>query len=346
MNKLLLNNNFVQTDTMNQKEINTFYTDFFNVLMGKFLTIYQNQFTFSTTDKWTQQHIDVLFHSLFYFGNVAVKKIQSGTEFEYVIYTLNIPKYDWIGNIKSGKAILTARLMPYDKNDYYNKFYVKLDGKDAVFGQAYVLNRTSPYLKIFSLVQHIAKLATNIKVGNQYVIPKLLLKMTDGKKSDKHLEEYKNLIANISNIIMPVSKVVKAEGEDSDKKISLFGADQLKDYFFSLLKIISPDQLKALTEQVNENINLVYRVLGIRQNVSFKKERQFSSEIELNSIEYKPAEMEFRKQLEKFIDSFNKQFNENIEIIDNLPENDKPLDANNEGIDNFPTINEKEMTNE
>ena len=345
MNKLLLNNTFIQTDALNQLEINTFYNDFFNALMGKFLTIYQNQFTFTTTEKFTQQHIDVIFHSLFYFGNVAVKKVQSGSQFEYVIYTLNVPKYDWIGNIKSGKGILTARLMPYDKNDYYNKFYVKLNTDDAVFGQSYVLNRTSPYLKIFSMVQHIAKLATNIKVGNQYVIPKLLLKMTDGKKTTKHIEEYKNLIANVSNIVMPVSKIVNADDDDKDKKTALFGADQLKDYFFSLLKIISPDQLKALTEQVNENINLVYRVLGIRQNVSFKKERQFSNEIELNSIEYKPAEMEFRKQLEKFIDSFNKQFNENIEIIDNLPEDNKPLQAD-EGIDDFPQVNEKEMTNE
>ncbi len=126
----------------------------------------------------------------------------------------------------------------------------------------------------------------------------------------------KNINSEIASTLSPHSNVVvnysgSASGNSAENN-------------FEEMSTSGVDSVSSVWQAIDNYTNYIYKHLGRRNDVKEKRERLVVSEVEANTFQLEPVELENRKYLEIIVANYNKLYGANAKLTSILDERPEP----------------------
>ena len=312
MNKIDFNNNLKQLKK-----------SYYENLERKFFLIFANQFTFEGDKDFDAQTQKLFFWTLWKYNYVAISKFGfGGGKYDKVVYIANPVKWDAHGGVSKAHGLIATRMFPTGDKVKPEEYTKTLDKEKDIIIQFDMITFKSPWYLIQPLLKEVAQNFVDISRAKNFSIPKFIWKNYNVEQS--------NIFNEAVNDLFDDEKMfIKLKGDDD--KLTLSHTS------FKKMEMTSPDNVSKIISNTKELLRLVFEIMGIKANISWKKERMVEAEIEQDNNQFFSTEKDFKNILNKFIEEYKRIYGVQLKLIDNNEvfnnenkENNNDLD---EGID-------------
>lgn len=240
-------------------------------------------------------------------GKIAIKKGRKG---DPQIFALVDVKRDFTGRIVKGEGIpLTFRMINENKAKA-----IPLTENNAIFVQwdsdAYPL-MFKLYRFIFKMNRYLTSADTNMITKTK----KFKYNMNNNSSIIQRREMESFLDPSTPFVVNITSPTTWAEKTDTESKGTTNNVVEKMDS--------NSNSAEAIFDDIKEFEKIWYKRLGRRMNLSAKKQRLISDEIDNENVNFDIFESDTFIQLERFVKEYNKMFGVNAKLVSNVKMEEK-----------------------